>query len=487
MTPEAPTPPTTAPSASSMTRTLNETGTRALLGRLGAAFGERGHDLYLVGGTVRDALLGRPTKDIDLTTDAHPDVIKQLVAELRPDGIYAVGERFGTIGAIFDGLRLETTTYRSEVYLPYSRHPEVSFGTTLLGDLARRDFTINAMARRVIGGELSDPFGGQSDLAARTVRAVGQPDERFTEDPLRLLRAVRFCAQLGFELEPETRRAARQNASSIRHISRERVFDELNQILITERPSRGLRLLADLGLADELLPDLVALRRIGAGRRMKDVFAHTLAVVDRTPPDLVLRWSALLHDVGKAKTVSYQGDEIHFPGHEIASEQMARQLLPRLRMDQHSTERVARLVGLHMRANQYEEDWTDGAVRRLIRHIGDDLDLLFQLSTADVTSYRAEKIEAATARVSRLRERCARIQEEEDAKALKSPLDGTDLMEMFGRGPGPWIKQIKQYLLDLVIEGALSQEDRATASALARRRVKDLEAPAEAAGGEGAE
>jgi len=448
------------------------TATNEVVARLGRVFADHGKQLYLVGGTVRDSLLGLATQDVDLTTDARPEEIKRLVALAGPDSIFSVGERFGTIGAMFDGLKVETTTFRSERYTPHSRKPEVEFGTSLIGDLARRDFTINAMARDIQNGALIDPFGGVRDLRERLVRAVGDPVERFTEDPLRLLRAVRFAAQLGFNLEPGTRDAIRRNAHTLRDISQERILDELNRLLLSANPGRGFRLLADLGLAAETLPELIALRSTSQGRQMKDVFAHTLAVLDRVPASLVLRWSALLHDIGKPRTVVQHGPSYHFPGHELVGEQMTRAILGRLRMDARTLDRVARLVGLHMRANQYEDSWTDGAVRRLIRDADEDLDLLLALSTADVTSYRPAKVQAALNRVTRLRERCRRLQEEENVRAMRSPLDGNELMAMFGRGPGPWIKEVKDYLLELVIEGKLAQDDKATAAELARRKVE---------------
>lgn len=439
--------------------------------RLGRAFAENGKRIYLVGGTVRDEMLGRPTRDIDLTTDARPPEIKRLVALVRPEAVFDVGEKFGTIGAILEGMKVEITTFRSEKYAPRSRKPEVDFGTSLEGDLARRDFTINAVAREPLTGALVDPFDGLTDLQAHLVRAVGNPDERFTEDPLRLLRAVRLATELGFDIEPRTQVAIRRDAPALRDISRERIFEELNRILESASPGRGFRLMTDLGLTKEALPELVELKATSQGRRMKDVFAHTLAVLDRTPQNLVLRWSALLHDIGKPRTFVQDETGVHFPGHEAAGEQIARRVLARLRMDQRSTERVARLISLHMRANQYEDGWTDGAVRRLIREIDEDLDLLLLLSTADITSYRQTKVAAAAERVARLRERCARLQEEENVKAMRSPIDGLELMAMTGRGPGPWIKPIKDHLLDLVIEGKLAMDDKETAARIAREML----------------
>ena len=445
----------------------------ALALRLGAAFAEAGHELYVVGGSVRDELLGRPTHDLDFATDARPDAIKRLLNAARPNAVYTVGERFGTIGAVFGDEVVEITTYRSEAYTPHSRKPEVEFGTSLAGDLARRDFTMNALARPALGGDIVDLFGGLADLERHVVRAVGNPDERFVEDPLRLLRAVRFCAQLDFTLADPTREAIRRQAQALRIVSRERILDELNRLLLTPHPARGLRLLADLGLADEVLPEVVALRKTSQGHRTKDVFEHTLAVVDNTRPDLALRWSALLHDVGKPKTFVQDGGEVHFPGHEMVGESLSRSILGRLRMDHRTTDRVTRLVGLHMRANQYEDSWTDGAVRRLVREVEDDLDLLLSLSTADVTSYRQAKRQAAADRVARLRERVRQLEEQASIQAIRSPLDGVELMSMFGRGPGPWIGDVKDYLLELVLEGTLAPDDKESAAEQARRRMAE--------------
>jgi poly(A) polymerase len=445
----------------------------SVVDRVGHAFADNGKRIYLVGGTVRDELLGRPTRDVDLTTDARPPEIKRLVGLARPEAVFDVGEKFGTIGAIIAGIKVEITTFRSEKYAPRSRKPEVDFGISLEGDLARRDFTINAIARDALTGKIADPFDGLADLDQRLVRAVGNPDERFTEDPLRLLRAVRLTTELGFDIEPRTEHAIKRDAPALHDISKERVFEELNRILESTTPGRGFRLVTDLGLAKEVLPELVELRATSQGRRMKDVFAHTLAVLDRTPADLVLRWSALLHDIGKPRTFVQDESGVHFPGHEVAGERIARSILNRLRMDQNSIVRVTRLVGLHMRANQYEDSWTDGAVRRLIRESDEDLERLLTLSMADVTSYRQAKVLAAADRVARLRERCGRLEEEENVKAMHSPLDGNDLMQLFGRGPGPWIRPIKDHLLDLVIEGQLAMDDRDAATEIARRLMSD--------------
>ena len=451
---------------------LQPYSTTIVLDRLATAFSAAGHRIYLVGGSVRDELLDRPLKDLDFTTDAHPDETRIILALTKPITIHDVGARFGTIAAIFEiddqTVPVEITTFRSETYDPGSRKPKVDFGTSLEADLARRDFTINAIARDLYTRRLIDPFDGQGDLGLKLVRAVGSAIERFTEDPLRLLRAVRLSVELDFMIDHPTLTAMSRSSDQLASISRERIAEELNRILLSPEPGRGFRMLAELGLLRKALPELIPLRETASERRFKNVFEHTLRVVEGTPSDQVIRWSALLHDIGKPRTLSFEDGQVRFIGHELVGENMSRKILTNLHFDRETTERVARLVGLHMRANQYADDWTDGAVRRLMREVGDDLDRLLNLSSADVTSYRAEKVAAAHARVDALRERARQIAEREDIAALRSPLDGNELMELFDRPPGPWIKPIKDYLLDLVLDGELGTDDRERATDLAQ-------------------
>ncbi|MHB9092594.1 MAG: HD domain-containing protein [Chloroflexota bacterium] len=438
--------------------------------RLGAIFERHGKLLYLVGGSVRDLLLGRESHDLDLTTDAVPAEVKKLATEARPAGMYTVGERFGTIGLIFAGEKIEITTFRAEQYEPRSRKPSVTFGTTLVDDLSRRDFTINAIAQDATTGDLIDPFDGTADLRRRVVRAVGVPAERFAEDPLRLLRAVRFAVQLDFDIAPETATAIQATASTLVNISRERIAEEMNRILVSPQPGCGVRLLVDLGLMAFVIPEILEMRAMEQDRyHHKDVFEHTLLVLDRVARDLPLRWAALLHDIAKPRTVSFEDGEVHFWGHEHLGEQMARQILARLRLDSRTVDVVAKLVRMHLRANQYDETWTDGAVRRLVREVGDDLGRLFDLSRADVTSHRPVRVEAALARVDALETHCRELAAQEEIEALQSPLDGNELMTLFGRPPGPWIKPVKDYLLGLVIEGDLAQNEKERAAELARQ------------------
>ncbi len=440
-----------------------------ILRTLAAQFGEAGYELYLVGGSVRDGLLHRPTHDLDFATDAHPPVIKRLLARAQPDSRYDVGEKFGTIGATFGEWVVEITTYRSEEYAFANRKPAVTFGTNLEDDLSRRDFTINAIAQEPTTGGMLDPFHGLQDLQRGLIRAVGNPAARFREDPLRMLRALRFAAELGFHIDAATLAAMREQARALEHVSTERIAVEMTRLLVGERPAGSLETLCDTGLAEVVIPELLPLRGTSQDdRRHKDVFGHTLKVVENVPATSLLRWAALLHDIGKPKTKTVQDGKVHFFRHETVGARMARRILRRLRCDRDSSERIQRLVAEHLRPNLYTPDWTDGAVRRFLRETEGITDDLFALSRADITSYRRSRVEAGVARVNHLEARCRELQAQEDVAQLKSPLDGNDLMIMFDRGPGPWIKPIKDYLLELVIDGELAQDDRESAVKLAR-------------------
>ena len=330
------------------------------------------------------------------------------------------------------------------------------------------------MAQDVSTGEIVDPFGGLGDLQSRLIRAVGDAAERFQEDPLRLLRAVRLAVQLGFQIEADTRAAIRQHADSLATISRERIAQEMNKVLEARRPGLGIRLLCDLSLMRQIVPEVLAMRGMQQDvYHHKDVFEHTLQVVDRAPATLTLRWAALLHDIAKPRTRSVQQGQVHFFGHDHIGEQMARRILNGLRLDRQTVERVARLVRMHQRANSYARDWTDGAVRRFMREAGDALEDLLALSAADVTSRRPERIRAAAQRVTELEERVNAIRAQEDVQKLSSPLDGDELMALVGRGPGPWIKPIKERLLEAVLDGTLAPDDKEAAAVLAREMLAE--------------
>jgi len=442
---------------------------------LALAFHAQQKQLYIVGGTVRDVLLHRgPSTDADLATDARPDEIKQIVAPTRPSTVVLVGERFGTVRLHYGNDIIEITTFRSERYNPESRKPEVCFGENLYEDLRRRDFTINAMARDPLNGHIIDLFGGRQDLEQHILRAVGDDsDKRFDEDPLRLLRAVRFAAQLDFTIEPETYQSIQRQAPKLQKISRERIRDEMNKLLLSSHPAKGLDLLVELGLMQWIIPEVLELRGVSQQVQprvpaSKDVYAHVLRVVERSSPRLATRWAALLHDIAKPRTKTVEENKVHFFGHEDIGAIMAREILKRLHFDRDFIENVSRIVRLHMRANAYTSDWTDGAVRRLMLDSSESLPDLLDLSRADITSYRTEKVNRAAARVAELADRCRHLREEAERVPLKSPLDGNELMEMFGRGPGPWLRPIKEHLLGLVIDGLLSPDDKEEASRIAR-------------------
>ena len=442
---------------------------------LADAFSVAGEELYLVGGIVRDALLGRAMfADLDFATSARPPRTRELLESAGASSVYLVGERFGTIGAIFgeepDRLRVEVTTYRREAYPDEHRFPEVAFDATLVDDLARRDFTMNAIAVNAGTGELIDPWGGEADVAQALVRAVGDPDERFLEDPLRLLRAGRFVSQLGFRLDWQTEQAMARQSSSLARISRERILAELTLLLLGEYVDHGLDALRRTGLLHVALPEIEPLAAEAEANisarfgREKDLWDHTVRVVRQAPPRPAVRWAALLHDSGKPLTRSVDLDgEVHFFGHERLGADLAQSALGRLNADRTLRTSVRTLVELHGRPAAYDPSWTDSAVRRLALDSGETWGDLLDLAAADVTSGRQHKRMAAARRIADLRARFAHLQAQVELARLKSPLDGNDLMRIFDRPPGPWIKDVKNYLRELVIDGALAPDDRSGA------------------------
>jgi poly(A) polymerase len=446
---------------------------------LTATFEAAGYQLYLVGGSVRDYLLGRPSQDLDFATDARPEEVRRIVRATQPDAIATVGEKFGTIALRYGDLTVEITTFRAERYQPHSRHPEVRFGTSLEGDLARRDFTINALACRGVPTspeQIIDPFGGLADLQAQLIRAVGDPAERFAEDPLRLLRAVRFAAELGFRIEPRTAAAIRRAAPALVEIAKERIGTEFTKLLVAPHAAHGIRLCVELGLMAAIVPELLEMLQMPPLKGYKDVFRHTLLVVERIGREPLLRWAALLHDIAKPRTIGWEHGQVHFRGHERVGEQMAREILRRLHFESHFIDAVALIVRLHVRANSYAPDWTDSALRRFVREAGPVLPALLALCRADVTSARPSRVEAAQTRAAELEARIQDLLAREDVAKLDSPLDGHELMALFGRGPGRWIGEVKRYLLELVLDGELAPDDKERAAELARVFLAEREA-----------
>jgi poly(A) polymerase len=456
---------------------------RELSAHLGQVFAEAGQELFLVGGIVRDALLNLPSPtDLDFATSAPTAVTQSLLEQAGAASTYAIGERFGTIGAVFgepaDRTQIEITTYRREVYPDDTRFPEVAFDATLTDDLARRDFTMNAIAINALSGELLDPWGGEADIALATVRAVGEAAERFAEDPLRLLRAARFVSQLGFRLDWNTEEAMAAESASLQRISHERILAELTRLLTGRWADHGLDVLRRTGLLKVALPELTGLADEAEAdlsarlAREKDLWDHTLRVVTQAPPRPAMRWAAFLHDAAKPRTRSVALDgEVHFFGHERVGAEMARAILERLGADKALRSRVTTLIELHGRPAAYDASWTDSAVRRLALEAGDAWDDLLDLAAADVTSGRERKRQEAARRVAGLRAHADRLAKEASLSELESPLDGNDLMQLFSRPPGPWIKSLKEYLREAVIDGRLQPGDRVAADALAREHL----------------
>jgi poly(A) polymerase len=453
--------------------------------RLARAFSVAGEELFLVGGIVRDVILGNPLPtDLDFATSAQPARTREILEAVSAASVYLVGERFGTVGAVFQqpegSLAVEITTYRTEVYPDGSRFPDVQFSATLEDDLARRDFTMNAIAIDAVSGDVVDPSGGEADIALSVIRAVGDPDQRFAEDPLRLLRAARFVSQLGFRVDWQTQQAMLRQAPTLMRISRERILAEMTRLLVGPYADHGLELLRRTELMQFALPELQPMiteaesdltGRLG---REKDLWDHTLQVVQKAPARPVVRWAALLHDAAKpvTRSVSLEG-EVHFFGHEHVGADLAYRLLTRLHADKSLRSSVRRIVELHGRPEAYDDSWTDSAVRRLALDAGQDWDDLLDLAASDVTSARERKQIEAEQRVSALREHFARLQEEAELAKLESPLDGNDLMQIFAMPPGPWIKRVKTHLRELVIDGELPPGDRKTATCIARELLAD--------------
>ncbi|MCP3015238.1 CCA tRNA nucleotidyltransferase [Nocardiopsis dassonvillei] len=440
---------------------------------LGERFAAHGQQLALVGGPVRDALLGRPANDVDLTTDAVPQRILELV-DGWADSVWTVGIDFGTVGLRKKGLQLEVTTYRSESYSPKSRKPEVAYGTDIHDDLLRRDFTVNAMAVRLPGLEFVDPFGGLADLRAKVLRTPGRPEDSFSDDPLRIMRAVRFAAQLGFTLAPEVAEAARDMADRLSIVSAERVRDELTKLMLSPDPHRGIELMVDLGIARYVLPEIPKLRlEIDEHHRHKDVYEHSLTVLDQAieleqkrghEPDLVLRLAALLHDVGKPKTRAFEsGGRVTFHHHEVVGASMSRKRLTALRFPKDVVSDVSTLVELHLRFHGYGRgEWTDSAVRRYARDAGSQLERLHILTRADCTTRNRRKAAALARSYDDIERRIELLAEQEELDRIRPDLDGNEIQEILGVKPGPVVGRAYRFLLELRLENGPMGREAAT-------------------------
>jgi len=442
-----------------------------LFTKLGSLFAEAGHELALVGGPVRDAFLGRKAPDLDFTTTATPDetllIIKSLV-----DAHWDIGREFGTIGARIGNDQIEITTYRADKYDSDSRKPEVAFGKDLTEDLLRRDFTVNAMALRLPERVFVDPFNGLKDLVDGIIRTPGKPEDSFSDDPLRMMRAARFAAQLEFEIEPETFEAMSSMVERIDIISAERIQTEFVKLMLGKNPRKGLEVLVDSGLAEKVLPELPALKlEVDEHHHHKDVFEHTLRVVEQAidyekdyglEKDFTLRFAALMHDIGKPATRKLEpGGGVSFYHHDVVGAKLAKKRMKALRFDNDTIKAVSRLIELHLRFFGYSDQaWTDSAIRRYVRDAGDDLNRLHALTRADVTTRNQRKADRLAHAYDDLELRIEVIAEQEELNAMRPDLSGEDIMRILDLKPSKEVGEAYNYLLEQRIEeGPLGPEE----------------------------
>jgi poly(A) polymerase len=459
--------------------------------QLGERFARHGHELALVGGSVRDVFLGRGHGDLDLTTDAVPARIQEII-DGWADQVWTVGIAFGTVGMRRGHEIFEITTYRSERYAPESRKPDVQYGTSLDGDLSRRDFTVNAMAAKLPGGELVDPFGGMQDLGDKVLRTPGRPADSLDDDPLRIMRAARFAAQLGFTVAPELRAAMTELAPRLAIVSAERISAELTKLMLARPaggPRRGIELLVDTGVADQVLPEVPRLRlEQDEHYRHKDVYLHSLTVLDQAialepryglEDDLRLRLAALLHDIGKPKTrTRLPGGKVAFHHHDVKGAQMARARLTALRFSKDVVDDVSRLIELHLRFHGYGSgEWTDSAVRRYVRDAGPLLSRLHALTRADCTTRNQAKAQRLARAYDRLEEQIAVLAEREELAKIRPDLDGVAVMRILGIGPGRPVGRALTYLLELRMERGPLGAEQARQELLAWAEGEGLDVP----------
>jgi len=450
---------------------LQRTSESPLLVKLGTLFAEAGFELSLVGGPVRDAFLGRETNDLDLATSAKPDEIL-AVLKGHVDAQWDIGRDFGTIGARVADTTVEITTYRADQYDAESRKPHVVFGTDLNDDLFRRDFAINAMALRLPEGVFVDPFNGLQDLLDGVIRTPGEPEDSFSDDPLRMMRAARFASQLGFQIHEGTFRAMTAMAERIAIVSAERIQVEISKLLLGDNPREGLEALVDSGLAQIVLPELPALKlEIDEHHHHKDVYQHTLTVIEQAidyekdyglENDLVLRLSALMHDIGKPATRKLEsGGGVTFYHHDVVGSKLAAKRLRELKFDNDTIKAVARLIELHLRFFGYsDQPWSDSAIRRYVRDADDQLLRLHALTRADVTTRNQRKADRLSHAYDDLEARITSLQEQEELNAIRPDLTGEQIMEILDISPGPDVGAAYRFLMELRLdEGPLGEDN----------------------------
>ncbi|MFN2526319.1 MAG: CCA tRNA nucleotidyltransferase [Actinomycetota bacterium] len=426
---------------------------------LARSFASAGHELYLVGGWVRDALLGRAHDDLDFATDAEPEQTKRIVAPLATN-VWLQGVEFGTVGAELDGMSVEITTFRTEKYQPSSRHPNVKFTADVETDLARRDFTINAIAIKLPDLAATDPYNGRADLEQQLIRTPIDPKDSFCDDPLRMLRAFRFVSQLNFRVDDAVLGAIAELRDEIKTVSAERIRDELVTLLLGAAPARALDLADRSGLVELFLPELSALKlEQDPVHKHKDVFHHTLAVVERTPRERDLRLAALLHDIGKPRTRRITKEGVTFHHHEVVGAEMAAARLRALRFPNETVSRVSEMIRLHHRFHTYRLGWTDSAVRRYVRDAGALLGDLNRLVRADCTTRDTAKARRLAERMDELEARIADLAEKEALDRIRPELDGNEVMNFLGIGPGPLVGEALADLLEIRLdEGEIGKE-----------------------------
>ena len=442
-----------------------------LASSLAQAFSAKGYTLALVGGPVRDAILGRLGNDLDFTTNAKPEESKKILHGWA-EHVWDTGIAFGTVAGKLGDTTVEVTTYRSDVYDKDSRKPEVSYGETIEGDLSRRDFRVNSMALELTGATpiFIDPFDGLSDLTKRILQTPGTPEDSFSDDPLRMLRAARFASQLNFEIAPNVLVAMKEMASRLSIISAERVRDELSKILMSQNPRLGITILVDTGLADIVLPEIPKLRlEIDEHHHHKDVYEHSITVLEQAiahedrlgGPNLVIRLAALLHDIGKPKTRNLiEGGGVSFHHHEVVGARLAKKRLQELRFDGHTVEEVETLIALHLRFHGYGDgEWSDSAVRRYVRDAGELLVHLHVLTRADCTTRNKAKAARLAATYESLEARIAVLMEQEELSKIRPDLDGAEVMEILNIKPSRAVGQAMDFLMELRLErGQLGTE-----------------------------
>jgi poly(A) polymerase len=443
---------------------------------LAQLFTNAGHRLYLVGGSVRDALLGRLSSDLDFTTDARPERVLEIVRSWA-DAVWEIGIAFGTVGVTKKGMTLEITTFRSDSYDRKGRNPEVTFGDSIEGDLLRRDFTANAMAIDLSTKNFVDPYGGLAAVRDKVLDTPATPQESFADDPLRMLRATRFTAQLGFRPAPRVVEAMTAMADEIGRITAERVQAEVSKLLLAGNPKPGIELLVDTGLAGRVLPEVPGMRlAIDEHHQHKDVYQHSLTVLERaidlekthdptSSPDLILRLAALLHDIGKPATREFQpAGGVSFHHHEVVGAKMVRKRLRALKYSNDIVDDVSQLVFLHLRFHGYGKgEWTDSAVRRYVTDAGDLLPRLHKLVRADCTTRNKRKAAALQSTYDQLEQRIARIAADEDLARVRPDLDGNEIMRLLGLRPGPLVGQAWKFLKELRLDRGPLEHDEAVA------------------------